>query len=346
MHERTDMLVLQRCLRILRRLTTHRETTVSELYALFNKQVSMRTLQRDLERLSEANVPLTSRIGKGRELIWSLSGRYSEYIPQVLGDDEITAAVLINELSKVVFNTPLAEGVKHLQERLKEFLPVDILNAHKNNSLSTGTFFLAQNGIVDLRPFSKQIHNFVEATKLRQKITIVYRKPMEPGSNIYHVEPYGILFYGEALYAVARKDDHSRYLTLPFHRMQEVTIHHEQFKRNKEFKLDTFLLDRIGIFGDSQQEPIKIVLRFYPPVAHTIKERIWHPTQTIDLIEEGVILFTMNVVLSEELIAWILRWQKFVEVVSPETLQEWVRKALMETLQRYTGNQETAMAYS
>lgn len=335
MSDRTDTQVLERCLRILRWLAVHRQTTVTELHALFEGTVSIRTLQRDLERLSMANVPLTTDNGRGREHIWKLTGKFSEYIPQLLGDDEITAALLVNELAKVVSNTPLAAGVQQLQERLQELLPVDILLSRKSDAFPAGSFFLAQSGIVDLRPYGKQIRTFVDATKLRQMITINYHKPMEAQTKLYLVEPYGIIFYGEALYGVVRHCERRNFLTLPFHRMEDVTMLETKFERESSFSLQDLRKERIGIFGDSNQKPVEVVIRFFPPVSHTIGERNWHASQSIEQEEDGKILLRLQVILSEELVAWILRWQHYAVVVKPENLIDWVHTAVSETLKRY-----------
>lgn len=334
MPNRTETLVLERCLRILRFLLTHQRATIHDLYHLFQGGVSIRTLERDMVRLSGANVPLDTFYENGREQVWKFSSRFRDYIPQLLCDEEILAVLLVEELAKVVAHTPWEEGVQQLRSRMKELCPVNVLDAQR--SPLSNTFHLAQFGQVDLRPFDKQIRCFTEAVKRSIRIRIHYRKPTVAIPRIYEAEPYGVLLYREALYGVVLDVKGSRFLTLPFHRMEDVELLPTQpFHRRKDFQLSQFLSGRMGILGAQHQKTEKVVMRFYPPVAQVIAEREWHPSQVIEEENENTTLLTLHVQVTEELVAWILRYQKFVEVMRPQTLRDWVTQALKETLGRY-----------
>ncbi|MCX7835945.1 MAG: WYL domain-containing protein [bacterium] len=335
MNSRTETQVLERCLRILRFLCTNRKATINQLYYLFDRKVSRRTLERDMVRLSMANIPLESVYENGRELTWKLAPHFRDYFPKLLCDDEIAAVLLLDELAKIVEYTPWAEGVEQLRDRMKELFPIEVIDP-RQNSLND-TFYIAQNGRVDLRPFTKQIRNFTEAVKRSIRIHIVYKKPTQQSVNRYLAEPYGILLFREALYAIVWDVLQERYLTLPFHRMEEVELLPSQtFKRNPNFKLQQILNDRFGILGHNSKLVSDVTMRFYPPVAQVIAERMWHPSQMITKENDNTVKLTFRVQLTDELVAWIMRWQKYVEVLEPQHFREWMVKVLKETLARYT----------
>lgn len=104
------------------------------------------------------------------------------------------------------------------------------------------------------------------------------------------------------------------------------------FERSTEFNLKEYLKNHFGIW---REEPVDILLRFDKIVATTIEERAWHPTQKIKHLKSGDVELSMKVGPSEELIAWILRWGHFCEVLKPHDLRETIRDRLLEALILY-----------
>ncbi len=327
--ERTETQVLERCLKILTRLIASREVRVSELYTLFERKVSRRTLERDLQRLSAANVPLIDRPGSGNERIWMLQEPLKSAVPSLLGAEEITAVLLLDELSKTVQHTPFANGVKRLQERLRTSLPVDAIQQWHDRDHST--FLLLQNGSIDYRTHTTKIDTFLTAISKTQRVLIKYRKPASEKASTMTLNPYLVLLFAEALYAVAFSERHQKFLTLPFHRMLSLELLEERFKRDPDFRSDSLLANRIGLIGGPEHKPEQIELKFTLPVSDTIRERIWHPSQTISDEGNGAIILRFQVAVTKELVAWVLRWQRFCEVLAPTSLREQVIDALDAT---------------
>jgi len=334
MSVRTDTLVLERCLKILSRLAAGRECTVDELYRMFDGRVSRRTLERDMLRLSAANVPIYDRSGAGRERIWSLDSNYRGYIPTLLGAEEVAAAILLSELSKIVQHTPFADGVVKLQDRLRREFPLDAVRSLSDGEASP--FFILSGGVVDYRPHSGAIRDFLRAIAAHRRCRILYRKHTASAATNIVLEPYFILLYAEALYGVGYSLRHSSIVTLPFHRMRSLELLAETFERSRDVDWQALFADRIGIVG-AKHEAVEVTIRFYPPVSSAIAERTWHRSQSLETETSGTLILRMKVVVTKELLAWILRWQKFAEVLSPQELREQAMTALTDTLRRYRG---------
>ena len=75
-----ELTQLERALRILQRLMTHKKVTVKELFDLFDRRESIRTIQRTLNYIQSANIPLEVEYGPHGEHYYSLHRAFN-YIP-------------------------------------------------------------------------------------------------------------------------------------------------------------------------------------------------------------------------------------------------------------------------
>jgi predicted DNA-binding transcriptional regulator YafY len=67
-------------------------------------------------------------------------------------------------------------------------------------------------------------------------------------------------------------------------------------------------------------------LRFNTPTAAWVKDRIWHPTQTLTPHKYGELTMTLTVADNRELVGWILSFGSGVRVIEPASLREAVRQ--------------------
>jgi predicted DNA-binding transcriptional regulator YafY len=69
--------------------------------------------------------------------------------------------------------------------------------------------------------------------------------------------------------------------------------------------------------------PIELVkLRFTPKLRMAMINTTWHPSQSVELQDDGSLIMTMKVRNTLHFRAWILGWGGDVEVLEPETLKE------------------------
>lgn len=96
--------------------------------------------------------------------------------------------------------------------------------------------------------------------------------------------------------------------------------------------MKNFLKDNFGIW---YEKPEMVKIRFNKTVRASIEGRIWHPSQSLKELKSGDIVLTMRVGITEELIAWVLRWGPYAVVMSPKSLRERVKSRLEESLKTY-----------
>ncbi len=63
-------------------------------------------------------------------------------------------------------------------------------------------------------------------------------------------------------------------------------------------------------------------LWFSPKVATYVKERIWHPSQTVRQQPDGAVEIQLTTIDRKELIRWILSWTPDVKALAPAELRE------------------------
>jgi predicted DNA-binding transcriptional regulator YafY len=88
------------------------------------------------------------------------------------------------------------------------------------------------------------------------------------------------------------------------------------------------------IHGDND-DTTRVVLAFSPDVASLIKERIWHVTQQIEILDDKRCTLHLRVSNWNEMLPWIWSWGGQVEVLEPEPLRETLLAEAARMLEQY-----------
>ena len=73
---------------------------------------------------------------------------------------------------------------------------------------------------------------------------------------------------------------------------------------------------------------MKVQLRFHPQIAASIKERTWHASQQFKDRSDGSVVMTLEVSDDYALRSWILGFGRFVRVLAPAHLVDWIQEEL------------------
>src|SRR5207248_228133 len=103
-------------------------------------------------------------------------------------------------------------------------------------------------------------------------------------------------------------------------RIREYQVLDERFTPRPE--LDPQRYSRHTFLTDHGSEPFTVALRFDAYQARWIRERVWHPTQTLEEQADGGLLLRLTVAGEGDLTRWILGYGSHVEVLEPEWLRE------------------------
>ncbi|AYE33260.1 helix-turn-helix transcriptional regulator [Clostridium septicum] len=138
------------------------------------------------------------------------------------------------------------------------------------------------------------------------------------------IQPHKFLRFKGEYYIIAtcKLRNEIRYFKLV--RIKEYILTEKRFEKMKNIDelINEYKENSIGIFGGNE---IEVELEINPPMANTIKERIWVDNQEVIELEDGKILFKAIMKLGPELISWVLSMGDSVKINSSEELKRQVR---------------------
>ncbi len=321
-----DLTHLQRALRILQRLMTHDRVTVAELHGLLDRQVDKRSIQRMLNSIEGANIPLRFETGAHGIRYYRLQREF-DFVPLMLTPDELLAAILLGQFKELFLGTKIGESIQHVYERMEQLVPQDGVEIASAFWDMGDTFSFHEPGRVEIKPFSQVLMDLFKALLTRQVCWVKYR------GKRFQIHPYSLILHAGSLYAVVFQPYHKSWIYLALPRIEKISATDERFARDQAFRLKTFMKDKFGIWSE---KPEVVKIKFDETVRPSIEGRTWHHSQEIIDLKNGSIVLSMKVGITEELMAWILRWGMHAVVQSPKSLRERLRLSLEDSLAHYS----------
>tara|TARA_B100000315_G_scaffold260870_2_gene326641 strand:+ start:10484 stop:11476 length:993 start_codon:yes stop_codon:yes gene_type:complete len=322
---------IQRLIRILQILSSGRRITTKELLNRFNKEISLRTLQRDLQTLSEAGIPLISEKTIGNENAWSLMSHFRSFIPIPLETNEYLAAHVLKTNLKVFQKTPFENEVQSLLKKNDQIVPEDVF-LETDSERAKNLFENYSAGLFDYSPHGDTINDLISAIIHRKKCEVTYHNPYEEREKTYPIEPEKLIYYNGALYVIAYLRKYEKFRLLAVQRIVKLNVLGEQFPEDQKFDPAIFWKSKFGLFSGEQKD---VKLRFSKEVRQHIEGRTWHDSQSVEFDNKGNLILKMKVGLTPELISWILGWRRYVKVLEPEELGNEIKSNIDEIKQLY-----------
>jgi len=116
-------------------------------------------------------------------------------------------------------------------------------------------------------------------------------------------------------------------------RIEKWMVLNETFNRDKEIQANermknSFLADRDG-------EVQNVAIWFSPDQAYYIRERNWHPSQSIQENEDGSIVLRLQTAGLEAVKRWVLQYGNMAEVLEPPRLRDECLEEISNMLKQY-----------
>lgn len=299
-------------------------------------EVSLRTVQRDLEDLAEKYSDIEC---DKRSKPYSWGWVKDKVRISVPGMDANQA------LSLKVLNS-------HLADLIPDFVLRDIrpLVNESNRVLSenyTATTIIKWTDKVAILPQAPVqikpkvlplVHEAVSDALLNEsQLIISYTKPLDSELQKKTVHPLGLVQQGVVQYLVMVFEGYSDPVYLPMHRIKKAQVLIEKSKTPKGFSLRKYVNQ--GAFGNCSEfadlKPIKLVAKFSKNVASHLSEAPLATDQKIQELAEGQIRLTATVPLTERLIWWIMSYSENIVIEQPTNLKDEVVDRLRKALKAY-----------
>lgn len=268
--------------------------------------VDRRTIYRDLDLLSEAQVP-----------IWQDSGRYGIIRDQYL----VTIRLKFNEAVALYIAARLLarhadEHNPHIVATLTKLAiafpdPLSgylVRTAQVNENLPANSSFLA---VLETVAFCWAAHF---------KIRLWYRSPRAKAVQERDVAPYTVEpSINGGLYVIGFDDSSQDVRTFKLERVERAEQIDCTYTIPETFDPRSHFADTWGIMGGDTT--VTVELRFNSRAAGAVQERLWHPSQQTRLLHDGTLHFQVDVADLREMRPWIRSWGADVEVLAPESLR-------------------------
>jgi len=315
---------LQRVLEILSDLLKGESISTKGLSQKYG--LSIRTVQRDIRLLRAAGINLKSSKG-----IIKLVDNIKN-LEISLSSEEKKLVLLSLELSEKYLSPAFSDTIMKLKEKLTESLKEESIYTEYVDEISTYTILSPKFEKLNHKIFAK-----IESAILRGKcIKILYSNPKK-GEDELLFEPYKIIYSDEHWFIFGKVRDRNFETFLRISRIKTLEITQESFLKPNSKSLNEKLKYVWGTHY-SNYEPVEIKIKFSKDVAQKIKDTLRHPTQSIEHLKDGNIIYTIKVLGYREIMSWTLSWGKDAEIISPEWIRERIKNEIKKMIRIYNDN--------
>jgi len=279
-------------------------------------EVSTKTIHRDLEFMRDRlNLPLEY---DGTRNGYFYAGEVSSFPTMQITEGEIFALVVaekaLQQYRGTSFEKPLLSAIRKMEQALPDTISLNLADVEQTISFRTRA-----EPILDLEVFEV----LANAVAGRWQLELHYRKPGQKAEGRM-VDPYHLANINGEWFLFAF--DHARkdIRTFAPARIQSARPTGKTFERSRKFSLEKRLEDSFGVHSGGGK--FEVVIRFAPRAADYIREKKWHPSQSLRDFKNGAVELRMKLSSLGEVQRWVLSWGGDARVLQPPELAEAVRQ--------------------
>ncbi|NQW26429.1 MAG: WYL domain-containing protein [Flammeovirgaceae bacterium] len=155
--------------------------------------------------------------------------------------------------------------------------------------------------------------------------------------KVHTIHPYFLKEFDNRWYVLGYYEKRDLLMTLAVDRIEELIVRDDlSYKLNERFDFAEYFEDVIGIRKDTNQNEVKITLKFSSMMADYIKTKPLHGSQKqINEDDQGSLIVSIEVIPNFELENLIFSFKDQVEVLAPETYRVHMKTLLKKTLTQY-----------
>ena len=302
--------------------------TIAELAAFL--QVSSRTVRRDIAALQEAGFPL-EQVQRGDHRAWRLNRQaFKALIDAGLTLPELCALYFSRALVQYLAGTPFQKDIESAFAKFAECLTPtqwDYLDAIPK--------------VLAAKPEPRKradadaqgrVSRLLRAALERRRVEMSYYSFFSRRVKTYVVEPYQVCYAQGGLYLIAFVPEYQEVRMFATERMKTTTMLEDRFTPRLD-EVGGPLVNSLGVNLNGRPELVEI--EFQPEAAPYALERDWHPSQTIELRDDGCAVLKIRVVVDWALTAWVLGFGPRARVLKPRRLATHILELVEDTRELY-----------
>jgi predicted DNA-binding transcriptional regulator YafY len=289
---------------------------------------TIRTIWRDLRVLEAAHFPIyTDRLADDRRSIWRISDAFKRKLPLKLTLSELAALLMSRDLLGA--GGILGPAVGSLVEKIEAILSRDALAQIDQMRDSIGVRAV---GAKLQAPSAEHLAVIQAALAERRQLRLQYYSMSRDELSTRQVDPYHLTLYAGGFYLVGHCHTRRALRIFAVERVRECTMLSVRFQMPSAFDIEQYLA---GAWGIIRGDIVTVKVVFARSLARYIRDRLWHPTQRLQTLEDGRLEMTLRAADTLEVRRWILGFGSEAEVREPATLRDALRReaeALVHTL--------------
>jgi proteasome accessory factor B len=292
--------------------------------------VDKRTVYRDLGVIHEAGYPLVSGWRNGRKEHRFLTG-FKDIPPIRFTLQELMTLYFLRSQLDMFRGTPFHEDMEVICQKINSALPPRYA-AHMERITEVSVPVLQ--GTRDYGKVAAELNLLRDALLHQYTVDLGYRAGGRGRSRTYRVDPYTIVLHKGGLYLLGFAHNRRALRTFSLNRITRLAVGKQRFEIPDSFIPAVHLQKAFGIV---QEEALPVTVKFSPVVAHSVIERIWHPSQKITKNTDGSVVISLEAGGVMEIVSWVLSYGSNAEVMGPPGLRDQVRKIVTGMEQIYLG---------
>jgi predicted DNA-binding transcriptional regulator YafY len=159
-----------------------------------------------------------------------------------------------------------------------------------------------------------------------RKVDILYETASRGGEVRQRVvRPYAVMPYVRSWQLVAWCEWRQAVLMFKVDRIQQARILPSTYAIPEGFSLAEYMGSTWGVLRVPGGREEEVQLLFDAEAGRWVAEEEWHPSQRVEHLEDGRVLFQVRVVITNEFVKWVLRYGRQVKAIEPAHLAEIVR---------------------
>ncbi|NQU40386.1 MAG: WYL domain-containing protein [Lentisphaerae bacterium] len=288
-------------------------------------EVSPKTIQRDIDYLRyELNAPIAyDPVHFGFA--------YTEpnyHMPAIsISESDLFAVCVAEQALRAFRNTPLHARLLSVFNKIEDSLP-DRVSVHPAWLDSRVTVFAEP--ITAIRP--EVWETVAIAMRENRRLAIHYAAVgRAPGDRA--IDPYHLVSHRGEWYLLALCHRSQGIRTFAVSRIHSATLEAEHFDLPEAYDEQALTSDQFGIRWDSKEYGVAI--RFDAKAAPYIRERTWHPDQTILARGDEAIEIRFRTRHLQEVRDWVLSWGSHARPLTPKALVTMVHNEIRAALAQY-----------
>ncbi|RKQ84622.1 helix-turn-helix transcriptional regulator [Brockia lithotrophica] len=232
------------------------------------------------------------------------------------------------------------DSLRALQEKLPYLLPEEMgIQEYERLRKSLSFGFPITRG--DPNHVLNYLQLFEEAIGPRRVVHMRYFSMYRGEETERDVEPLHLRYYEGVWYLAAYCHLRGEVRTFALDRVRHAEITDRPFSSPVA---DTF--DPDSYFNESwrierDREKVAVVVHFYPPASRYVRERAWHPGQTVLADDGESLVLRFEVLGTNEIRRWLLQYGSQAEVLEPAEFREELRREAEEMCRRYAAPRDS-----